>query len=152
MNPNQLANLALAGLLGTGMIACSNKQSEATESSAKEKAKNGSAIKDAQAQNTAEIKNICRGNNECKGLGGCKMTQAQIEEYAKKAGVEPKGQPHMCAGLNECKGLGGCKVTMKKYAELKAKLENGEPVMKSGNGCGGKNGCGGANGCPGQTN
>lgn len=114
---NDLSKLALAGLLGGGLVlthaSCSGGDESATES--------GGAADEASA-GIVDGPHACAGMNACKGLGGCEVSQAKLEELAAAMDkpIEEAGSPHACAGQNACKGLGGCAVTAEKLAELKA--------------------------------
>ena len=114
-----LSKLAVAGILGgslaLGATGCSKSEDGGGGKSATEATDSAAKYMDIHD---------CKGKNTCKGLGGCHMSQADLEKFAKAAGVpmDKAGAAHECAGHNECKGLGGCSVDADKLAKLKAQM------------------------------
>ena len=111
MSNHNLAQLALAGLLGMGALGCgdSNQATTAKEAStdAATPAAKPAAKKEA-AKKTAEA--------------GQDAAKAPAKVAAKATTRAKYTEVHDCAGKNVCKGLGGCHVDAAKLQKLKAKL------------------------------
>jgi len=113
MHSNDLARLALAGLVGATFTAADAVAGDMPHMDAGTTA--------TASENPGDrVLHDCAGMNDCKGLGACKTIAEKAADLAAKAGVDNPGA-HDCAGQNSCKGLGGCKTTAEKYQMLEAK-------------------------------
>ncbi len=137
MNKENIAKLALMGLMAGGLVTgCSSKTEKPDEMPAESKPAESTpeetttpeapAESGEMASDAAQYSELhdCAGKNACKGLGGCKVSAEKLTELAAAAGVpaDKAGEAHECGGMNNCKGLGGCHVDADKLAMLKAKL------------------------------
>lgn len=131
MNAEQLAKLAVAGMMGAGMASVPLEAAVWATDGGK-----------------FMMTHDCAGLNVCRGLGGCKVTDQKLVKLAGKAGVAEvlAGEAHECAGLNECRGLGGCGVTPEKAVKLAVSLAEDQGYQRV-HDCAGLNVCKGLGGC-----